>query len=98
MISSFKPSVAQTERLEMLIEECAEVIHASTNVLRHGYDSYNPHSDVDGNNREALRRELLDLITVVNMIAFDVSAVFTEDELRANHERKMQYTHCQPKA
>lgn len=35
-------TVAQRERLEMLIEEAAEIVKAGTKILRHGYDNYNP--------------------------------------------------------
>jgi NTP pyrophosphatase (non-canonical NTP hydrolase) len=34
---------AEAERLAILAEECGEVIQAVGKILRHGYQSYNPH-------------------------------------------------------
>lgn len=93
MISSVQPSVAQRERLEMLAEECAEVIHAVTKILRHGYNSAHPVSGV--NNKHTLREELLDVVTVMRMMAFDVDTAFSEEELAERFDAKLRYTHAQ---
>jgi NTP pyrophosphatase (non-canonical NTP hydrolase) len=51
---------AETERLALLAEECAEVIHAIGKILRHGWDSMHPiHGGPDNRNR--LADELGDL-------------------------------------
>lgn len=53
---------AQEERLYLLIEECAEVQHAATKILRHGMASHNPDAIRAPSNRESLERELGDLL------------------------------------
>lgn len=47
---------AETERLAILAEECAEVVHIVGKILRHGYESGPPDEDID--NRELLESEL----------------------------------------
>lgn len=56
----------EREILSMLVEECAEVIHAVTKIFRHGENSYNPEKQ-GVNNLEQLNRELGDLFAVVAM-------------------------------
>lgn len=56
-----KLSPAEAERLAYLMEECAEVQQCIGKILRHGYDSYNPHAPEKGNNRQQLIQELRDL-------------------------------------
>ena len=57
-------TLAQAERLALLIGECADVIHAATKVLRHGYESRDPRERLSGGlrtgptNRRALEREM----------------------------------------
>jgi NTP pyrophosphatase (non-canonical NTP hydrolase) len=60
----FKTDVtpAKAERLNVLIEECGEVIQAATKILRHGSCS-NGH-----NNRIALEHELGDLKWAVSLL------------------------------
>ena len=57
---------AQRERLTMLIEECAEVQHAATKILRHGYGLWHPVTQEA--NEIALVRELEDLLTLIREI------------------------------
>ena len=47
-------SPAEAERLYVLAEECAEVVVVVNKILRHGYESYNPHQSDLGSNREQL--------------------------------------------
>lgn len=47
-------SPAELERLALLAEECAEVIHRINKVIRHGYES----THKDKTNREGLVREI----------------------------------------
>jgi hypothetical protein len=53
---------AEQERLSILIEECSEVQQIGCKILRHGYESYSPKSIDKETNREALQRELGDLM------------------------------------
>lgn len=57
---------AQAERLHYLIEECGEVIHAASKVLRHGYESYHPEGGPS--NRERLTEELGQLFVATRMM------------------------------
>jgi len=51
-------SPAETERLALVMEECAEVIQVIGKILRHGYASYNPFDEKKTTNRELLEMEL----------------------------------------
>lgn len=83
---------AQAERLTMLAEECAEVIHAVTKILRHGYDSHHP-ARPGWDNRQQLEAEVGDLAAVLagmraaGDIEIDVSA--------ADWTGKLTFTHHQ---
>lgn len=57
-----KMSAAEDERLNYLIEECSEVIHIASKINRHGYDSFDPTSPLDDNNRVLLEREIADVL------------------------------------
>jgi len=61
-------NAAQIERLHRLIEECAEVIHAATKTLRHGYESYNPFDDPKETNRQYLERESGNLLVAFELL------------------------------
>lgn len=65
-----KLTEAQAERIALLMEECGEVVKAAAKILRHGYESVNPTIPVPDDerpetNRDALERELGDLICAV---------------------------------
>lgn len=51
-------SAAELERLAIVVEESAEVIHAAMKVVRHGYDSHHPDQPGRGNNRDMLTDEI----------------------------------------
>jgi hypothetical protein len=51
-------TAAEAERLDLLAEECAEVIHAICKIKRHGYRSRNPLLPSSPTNRESLEIEL----------------------------------------
>lgn len=56
---------AQIERLEMLAEEAAEVVQATTKILRHGYQSFHPDDEDETPNVTLLRDEVHDLLAVL---------------------------------
>jgi NTP pyrophosphatase (non-canonical NTP hydrolase) len=62
------PTPAQVERLDILIEECSEVIKAITSIKRFGFESYNPTLLVSDSNRDDLARELGDLTNAIAML------------------------------
>lgn len=59
LATSVKPQ--EREQLVKLMEECAEVIHAVSKILRHGWHSTNPDAPGSETNYETLQRELHDL-------------------------------------
>ncbi len=87
---------AETERLALLGEECAEVSQKIGKILRHGPKSRNP--DVAGSptNREDLEHEIGDLLWVVDLMAHcgDVSMLRTRAD-NGRHARKLRYLHHQ---
>lgn len=66
-----KLTPAETERLALLMEECAEVQHVIGKILRHGYNSVNPNDlrPNPDNNRALLERELGDLTAAISICA-----------------------------
>lgn len=88
---------AQRERLEMLVEECSEVVHAATKILRHGYDSYHPEKPETLVNRKDLQYELLDLWTICErMIDYGDIGLVKFNTSHLVWKKKLRYTHHQP--
>ncbi|HEX9429611.1 MAG TPA: hypothetical protein VF944_04470 [Candidatus Bathyarchaeia archaeon] len=89
----------ERERLEMLIEEAAEVVQAATKVLRHGYSSYNPNlpEETRGTNRSDLIREFNDLLAIAGEMdrCGDIFIDNGYGELDRIFRKKLQYTHHQ---
>ena len=85
---------AQAERLTMLAEECAEVIHAATKILRHGYDNHHP--DREGwTNRQQLEHELQNIGAVLaGMLLADDISIDTIDCIAA-WRHKLMFTYHQ---
>ena len=61
-------SPAEAERLAYLMEELGESIAAAGKVLRHGYESVNPHGRSDVTNRDLLEDELCDVLTAIGQM------------------------------
>lgn len=93
------PSItpAQAERLEMLAEECAEVIQEVTKILRHGFENYNPDEPVSDRktNRQKLHKELLDIFAVTLAIIGKDLPPIDLLETRSVWQRKLKFTHHQ---
>ncbi len=53
-----KLTPAEAERLDVLAEECAEIIQVVAKIKRHGYESANPLIADSETNRQALAREI----------------------------------------
>ena len=89
-------SDAQTERLALLAEECAEIGQAVGKTLRHGYGSRNPTVDNGPTNREDLEREIGDLLWAIDLMAHtgDISMLRARSK-QGRHERKCRYLHHQ---
>ncbi len=83
---------AEVERLAVIIEECGEVIQAATKVLRHGYGSAHPVSQVS--NRNTLRREIVDLLAVLSIASrFGDHQIIADEEIDDVIDRKQQWLH-----
>jgi NTP pyrophosphatase (non-canonical NTP hydrolase) len=86
---------AQTELLALLAEEMGEAIQAIGKVLRHGYDSYHPVTDVG--NRESLEHELGDVRCAMIMLC--ESGAVSRGKIHRRAEEKaakvQQYLHEQ---
>jgi len=63
---------AQAERLDILAEECAEVIQSIMKIKRHGFDSCSPYGHSMETNREALIRELFDVKAAAMLVDIDL--------------------------
>lgn len=85
-------SNGQAERLAMAAEEGGELAQAAGKALRHGFESYHPSTGVT--NREALRREFIDVLAVWRLMAADFRPI-EESEVLEAVARKMRYAHHQ---
>ncbi len=89
-------SDAETERLVLLGEECAEIGQKIGKILRHGYPSRNPDIAGSPTNREDLEREIGDLLWAVDLLAHcgDISMLRSRAD-NGRHARKLRYLHHQ---
>jgi hypothetical protein len=95
-----KLTPAETERLVMLAEECAEVVQIAGKILRHGYTSYHPDDADMTTNWTLLNRELNDIGAIVyGMIkAGDYNEEdFSLEAQEKIWEKKLRWTHHQEK-
>lgn len=89
---------AEQERLEILAEECAEVVQAVTKILRHGYESAHPDERDGLDNRHYLGVEITDVYAAVfALIEYqDMEASYVDDDaIEAAAEKKLRYSHHQ---
>lgn len=92
-----KLTEAQAERLQMLAEEAGEVVQACMKILRHGFDSYNPHDQQAGSNKVQLSYEIGNLKEIIDLMELhcDLSpATVIEGRVRKRVNMK-KYTHHQ---
>lgn len=88
---------AEQERLVILSEECAEVVQAVSKILRHGYESVNPKVPASETNREALERELGDLLHAMSRLKMsgDIDWNVVEERGMSKPARILPYLHHQ---
>lgn len=82
------------ELLDMLAEESAEVIQAIMKINRHGITSYHP-DDPSIDNRDMLRNEIIDLVSVINKVETYIVGEISDQEINNTWNRKQKYTHFQ---
>ena len=90
-------SLAETERLIKLQEECAEVIQIAAKVLIYGYEEVNI-LELDGpNNKERLEKELGDVIYWIEQMYLnkDINEVNILNHADAKHCKAKKYTRYQ---
>jgi NTP pyrophosphatase (non-canonical NTP hydrolase) len=63
-----KLTPAEAERLALLAEECGELVLAIGKVLRHGYDSRNPHDLTHIDNRYDVATECGDVLAAIQIL------------------------------
>lgn len=56
------------EALDILQEECAELIQACSKIRRFGWDSSNPFHDLSKTNRDHLIEEIGDVLAVIGIV------------------------------
>ena len=88
---------AQAERLAVLGEELGEAQQAIGKILRHGYESYHPLAVQTESNREALQRELGDLLHAMNRMtsASDLDPLSIAMRAESKPEKIKPYLHHQ---
>ncbi len=87
---------SEQERLAVLIEECGEVVQAACKILRHGYESRNPKIANSETNREALEREMGDLLGTIDMLlGVDVEKEVVETHRVLRTHKMHLYLHHQ---
>lgn len=90
-----KLSPAELERLAMLAEEAAEVIHIVNKIIRHGYGSTHPQQPYVSN-RSLLEQELTDLRAVIAIMIREADVkLYAADILHRSNHSKLKYTYYQ---
>ena len=94
---SNKLSNAETERLAVLAEECAEVIQVVGKILRHGYESVHPRRPEQGTNRQHLEEELSNVGVAIDMMinAKDLDEMSMQDRFDEKKKTIGKYLHHQ---
>lgn len=90
-----KLTSAETERLALLLEELGEAQQAIGKILRHGYESKNPDDIFALTNRQALEREIGDVIASVQLMeqAVDLSSIAISERIGVKLEKVKAYFH-----
>lgn len=91
---------AEAERLAILAEEAAEVIHTICKIQRHGYMSTNPLDNSQRPNRVLLAYELGDLTAAIQRLTdnFDVAQELMQAQANRKLSSVSQYFHHQQEA
>jgi len=63
-----KPTEKEKEFLDLLQEECAEVIQIASKVKRFGWESYHPEDENFVTNRNHLEIEIGDILAIVEVL------------------------------
>ena len=90
-------SDAETERLAILAEECAEVVQVVGKILRHGYESSHPRRPEQGTNRQHLEEELSNVGVIMTLMVDrkDIDPDSLQERYEAKKQNIGQYLHHQ---
>lgn len=90
-------SLAQQERLSLLIEEMGEVLQVVGKIQRHGLYSSNPLIANSKTNKQLLEKELGDVFNAIDMLcrAGDVDRSVIMDEMNIKANSIIQWLHYQ---
>jgi len=90
-------TLAETERLALLLEEMGEAQQVIGKILRHGYASKNPFFPDGDTNRQLLTRELGDVLVAIDFLVNngDVTQKDLDDRKRVKHHRVWDWLHYQ---
>lgn len=95
-------TVAEDERLALLLEECGEVVQIIGKIQRHGYQSYDPTKQVPEDehptvNRSLLEKELGDVLHAIDRMRFsrDINYSRILDHSIAKAPKVEKYLHHQ---
>lgn len=86
---------AETERLAILSEECSEVIHMCSKIIRHGYESSNPNDPNHTTNRDLLAVEIGDTLHAIGLVTGDLDILTIKEAEDSRPERMARYLHHQ---
>jgi len=91
---------AEAERLALLAEELCEAGQAINKILRHGYESYNPHEVNGMSNRAKLQHECGHVHAALWLMAEtgDIDEAAMEAEAELKFSRVLQWMHHQEPA
>lgn len=102
LIEDHKPfnglTVAEAERLSLLMEELGESVQAVGKVMRHGYESHHPYGYKPGSNRRHLEAELgdVDAAKALMYAAGDLNKQVVGVSRNLKLKRVGAYLHHQP--
>jgi NTP pyrophosphatase (non-canonical NTP hydrolase) len=92
-------TLAETERLALLLEEMGEAQQAIGKILRHGYESVNPDlpPPAGDTNRANLEREIADVLVAIDMMidGGDIEQWLLDDRKRVKAHKVRQWLHHQ---
>lgn len=83
-----KLTPAEHERLTLLIEECSEVIHIASKVMRHGYESKHPQGTKT--NRRLLEEEVSHVRFAISLMTLDNHDLSIESIENAEYEKDLR--------
>lgn len=88
---------SELERLALLAEECAEVIHCVSKAIRHGYEAKDPTDKMAMSNRGNLEREIGHVLCAIHLMASrsDVLWEHVVEWDREKAQKVRQYLHYQ---